>query len=109
MNRKEREAIHRANLIMQVRSGTKTASDAAKELGISRKTYYQWEKRALSGMLHSLEQGKPGRPKKVIDQEKKAQALKIQELEKELALTRMRLEVHKIFNEETKELPKKKR
>lgn len=52
----------RAENILQVRSGQITATDAAQLLGISRKTYYQWEQRALSGMLAGLENGNPGRP-----------------------------------------------
>ena len=49
-------------MILQVRAGQMTATEAAKRLGISRKTYYQWEQRALSGMLAGLENGNPGRP-----------------------------------------------
>jgi transposase-like protein len=52
----------RAEIILQVRSGQITATDAACLLGISRKTYYQWEQRALSGMLAGLENRDPGRP-----------------------------------------------
>lgn len=52
----------RAEIILQVRSGQITATDAARLLGISRKTYYQWEQRALSGMLAGLENRDPGRP-----------------------------------------------
>jgi hypothetical protein len=49
-------------VILQVRSGRITATEAALLLGISRKTYYQWEQRALSGMLAGLENRSPGRP-----------------------------------------------
>jgi transposase-like protein len=52
----------RAEIILQVRSGQITATDAARLLGISRKTYYQWEQRALSGMLAGLENREPGSP-----------------------------------------------
>jgi len=52
----------RAEVILQVRSGRITATEAARMLGISRKTYYQWEQRALSGMLAGLENRSPGRP-----------------------------------------------
>ena len=41
-------ARQRAQLIMQVRSGVLTAEAAARQLGISRKTYYKWERRALA-------------------------------------------------------------
>jgi len=48
--------------IIQVRAGLLTATAAADRLGISRKTYYQWESRALRAMLAALQPGQPGRP-----------------------------------------------
>ena len=48
--------------IIQVRAGLLTATAAADRLGISRKTYYQWESRALTAMLEALQPGQPGRP-----------------------------------------------
>lgn len=42
-------ARQRAQLIMQVRSGVLRAQEAALQLGVSRKTYYKWERRALGG------------------------------------------------------------
>ena len=63
MTRKSQDiSRQRAEVILQVRSGRITATDAAHLLGISRKTYYQWEQRALSGMLAGLENRRPGRP-----------------------------------------------
>ena len=41
-------AQERVMLILQVQAGTITAGQAAKQLGISRKTYYQCEQRTLS-------------------------------------------------------------
>lgn len=65
MTRKSNDpARRRAQIILQVRSGRITATEAATLLGISRKTYYQWERRALAGMLAGLENGSPGRPLK---------------------------------------------
>lgn len=56
------KACHRAMLIMQVRCGQLTASEAARILGVSRKTYYQWEQRGLEGMMAHLQDLPPGRP-----------------------------------------------
>jgi DNA-directed RNA polymerase specialized sigma24 family protein len=39
---------------MQVRSGLLSAQEAARQLGISRKTYYKWERRALAAMVEAL-------------------------------------------------------
>lgn len=51
----------RAAIILQVRSGQRTATQAAQELGISRQRYYQWEKRALQAMLQALQDKPKGR------------------------------------------------
>jgi len=41
-----------------------TASEAARQLGVSRKTYYKWEQRGLSALLDGLADQEPGRPEK---------------------------------------------
>jgi len=86
--RKADRARRRAEMILKVRSGEITATEAARLLGMSRKTYYQWEDRALQGMLEGLTEKEPGRPpapapdpekarleKKVADLEKKLQTM----------------------------------
>ena len=55
-------AIRRAEIIMKVRSGIMTATEAARELGVSRKTYYKWEKRGLAALLDGLSDQPTGRP-----------------------------------------------
>lgn len=64
MSRKQRKAKARlrAQLIMKVRCGLMTASEAAKQLGVSRKTYYKWEQRGLSALLDGLSDHTAGRP-----------------------------------------------
>jgi transposase len=59
---KDPKAPERARLILQVQAGVITATEAARQLGISRKTYYQWEARALQGLLAAVTQQPPGRP-----------------------------------------------
>ena len=71
-------------LILQVQAGTITASQAAKQLGISRKTYYQWEQRALSGMLDAVTQLPPGRPKKNTPPEQRKLEQKVWILQKQI-------------------------
>ena len=46
-------------------------------LGISRKTYYQWEKKALEGMMSRLEPQPPGRPEARTNPEVEAMRKKI--------------------------------
>jgi transposase len=60
-------ARQRAQLIMQVRSGLLTAEEAARQLRISRKTYYKWEKRALGVMVAALGNRKHGPPPLPVD------------------------------------------
>ena len=74
----QQAARQRAQVIMKVRCGLMNASQAAEQLGVSRKTYYKWEQRALSGMLGSLTDQPPGRPIHPVDKQKQA-------LEKQLA------------------------
>jgi len=77
----------RAEVILRVRSGLLSAASAARLLGVSRKTYYNWEKRALRGMLDSLENRPPGRPKTPPpDPGKILLEKKVAELERKLSL-----------------------
>ena len=77
-------ARQRAQLIMQVRSGVLSAQEAARRLGISRKTYYQWERRALAAMVEALGNREQGRPSRPIDPEKAALQRQTQELQAKL-------------------------
>lgn len=61
-SKKDEAARQRAEMILRVRSGEISPTEAACRLGISRKAYYQWEKRGLEGMLGSLTEKPPGRP-----------------------------------------------
>jgi len=88
-SRKER-ARQRLEVILKVRSGQITASEGARLLGVSRKTYYEWETRGLEAMLEALEDGKAGRPANPEDPEKESLREKVSELEQELVLSNLR-------------------
>lgn len=77
-------ARQRAQLIMQVRSGVMSAQEAARRLGISRKTYYKWERRALAAMVEALGHREQGRPPRAIDPEKETLRRQTQELQAKL-------------------------
>jgi transposase len=62
MSQDQEQARARAQMIVQVQSGQMTAKEAAASLGVSRKTYYKWEKRALEGMIEALTRKEVGRP-----------------------------------------------
>jgi DNA-directed RNA polymerase specialized sigma24 family protein len=54
MEEEKKLARERAAIILQVRSGALTATEGAERLGISRKTYYEWEDRALQARRRSF-------------------------------------------------------
>lgn len=87
----------RAELIVEVRSGRITAKEAAKRLGVSRKTYYKWEKRALKGMVEALGELASGRPAARIDQEKQTLKEKSARLEKTVEGLERTLKIREIL------------
>lgn len=76
----------RAQLIMQVRSGVVTADAAARSLGISRKTYYKWERRALAAMVAALGNRDQGRQPRPVDLEKEALHRQLADLQAKLTV-----------------------
>jgi transposase len=77
-----------------------TAKEAARQLGVSRKTYYLWESRGLEGMVQSLSSRPAGRPEKPVDGEKESLRARVAALEKELSLARQSLAIREILIEE---------
>ena len=95
---KEQElARERAMVILQVHGGAITATEGAKLLGVSRKTYYEWEEKSLKAMALVLENRSPGRPPAPVDPEKEALRERIQELEKKLDLAEKTIEVKELL------------
>jgi DNA-binding XRE family transcriptional regulator len=98
MKDKEQElARERALVILRVRSGAMTAKQGAQALGVSRKTYYQWEERALQAMALALENRVAGRLCVSTDEEKETLRQRIRELEKKLDLAEKALEVKELL------------
>ena len=85
MNQTSAEARQRALLILQVQAGLITATAAAQQLGLARKTYSQWERRGLAAILASQVQHSPGRPLKMTDPEKEGLRRRVAELEQKLS------------------------
>jgi transposase len=99
-HKKEKEqklARQRALVILQVRSGALTAKAGAKLLGVSRKTYYEWEEKSLKAMALALENRPAGRPLAPVDEEKEALRERIQVLEKKLDLAEQAIEVKELL------------
>lgn len=91
-------ARKRAAVIFAVQAGQITAEDGARQLGVSRKTYYEWENRALQAMTGALENGTPGRPETPRDEEKERLQEKITELENELFVAKKTVEVRDMLH-----------
>ncbi len=90
-------ARERAMVILQVRSGALTAKEGSKRLGVSRKTYYEWEERFLKAMAMALENRAAGRPPVALDEEKERLRERIQELEKKLYRAEKTIEVKELL------------
>jgi len=91
--------LERAEMIMKVRCGLMTASDAATELGVSRKTYYKWEQRGLAALLAGVGDHKAGRPKKppresALEKRLAASQAEIERLERTIKLKEVAAEIN---------------
>jgi len=98
--KKEKEqklARERAMVIFHVRSGALTAKEGAKLLGVSRKTYYEWEEKSLKAMALALENRSAGRPPVPIDEGKERLRERVQALEKKLYLAEKTIEVKELL------------
>ena len=93
----QERARQRALVILKVRSGVFTAMQGAHALGVSRKTYYEWEEKSLKAMALALENQPAGRPPAPVDEEKEALRERIRELEKKLDLAEKTIEVKELL------------
>ena len=94
---KKKLARDRTLVILQVRSGALTATEGAKLLGVSRKTYYEWEEKSLKAMALALENRPAGRPPVPVDKEKEGLRERILELEKKLNLAEKTIKVKELL------------
>jgi transposase len=79
------ESVEREELllIMRVQTDQLTASEAARQMGVSRKTFYQRVQRGLAGMVAALSPRPAGRPGKEQDAEKETLLAQIAQLQRE--------------------------
>lgn len=95
--------MEKLRLVVQVLGGQMKATEAAAKMGVSRKTYYKWERRVLAATQEALTEKDSGRPGKVVDTEKEALKKEIEELKKELLLLEQKLHIREVLNEATDE------
>ena len=98
MEEEKKLARERAAVILMVRSGKLMATEGAERLGVSRKTYYEWEDRALQAMALALENHSPGRPPVPLNAEKEELKSKVRDLEKRLYLAEKTIEVKDLLS-----------
>src|SRR5208283_4187003 len=85
------QARRRAAVVFAVRSGQITVQVGARRLGVSRKTYYEWESRALQAMTEAMEDRASGRPNTPQDEE-------LIELQKKLFVAEKTVEVRDMLH-----------
>jgi hypothetical protein len=91
-------ARQRAAVVFAVRSGQITAEEGARRLGVSRKTYYEWESRALQALTEAMEDRTPGRPSIPHDEEKEQLQQENAELRKKLFVAQKTAEVRDMLH-----------
>lgn len=99
----------RAEMIVKVRAGLLTAQAAARALGVSRKTYYEWEKKGLQAMLGELEDQEPGRPPAGPSAAERALSTQVQALEAKLAVAEQTAEIRAVLRLMEQNVKKKRR
>ena len=87
----------RAEVILKVRAGAMTVTEAAAVLGVSRKTYYEWEERGLGAMLRQLEDQAPGRPAVKVSPVEMTLTAKVAELEAKLKVAEQTAEIRAVL------------
>ena len=108
MQTKEKARL-RAEVIMKVRTGQLTVTAAAALLGVSRKTYYEWEARGLGGMLENLEDQTAGNPPSPVSPEQVALQERVAKLEQELEVAKQTAEIRAVLRAMEQNAAKKKR
>ena len=92
-------ALKRAEIIMKVRNGELTATEGANELGVSRKTYYEWEQKGLEALLSALRNKEPGRPINKVDSEKDDLEKENERLKTEIEVANAKIRIKELMAE----------
>lgn len=109
------KVLERQRVILSALAGRLNATQAAQELGVSRKTFYEWQDRALEAMRTALRDRPAGRPLQPVDPEKVRLQAEVEVLEKERQVLESRLRIQQVIRESLEGLsgetspPKKKR
>lgn len=74
----------RTQLLLEVLNGKITGVQAAKRLGVSRKTWCEWQARGLEALRQSLSDRPTGRPSQPRDEEKEAMRRELEKRDREI-------------------------
>jgi transposase len=99
------KVLERQRVILSVLAGRLNATQAAQELGVSRKTFYEWQDRALEAMRKALRDRPTGRPLQPVDPEKDRLQAEVEVLEKERQVLESRLRIQQVIQETWGGLP----
>ncbi len=91
------KAKERLSVVVRVLSGQLSVTEAAAMLGISRKSYYEWQERALAGMQDALMDRRAGRKPTPVDAEKEQLKEQVETLSMKLELAEKTIEVKNIL------------
>lgn len=95
----EGEAGQELLSLMRALTGQVTATAAAQELGVSRKTFYQRARRLLEGAQAALFRKAPGRPRNARDTEKETLLERLKQLERDKLELQRRLRVRDVLQQ----------
>lgn len=109
------KAEQRMRVVLDHLAGKLTATQAALDLGVSRKTFYEWLERGKEAMRSALMDRPGGRPSNPVDPEKERLQNELKSLEKDRLVLESRLRIQEAIRQTFEELqngsspPKKKR
>jgi hypothetical protein len=86
-------------LIMGVAAGRLTVTEAAAQMGVSRKTYYEKQERAFAAMRAALQDRPTGRPGQPLDPEKAALQEELEAARKAQDLLASRLRIQEVLRQ----------
>ena len=88
----------RAQTLLDVLADRITATQAADRLGISRKTWHEWQQRGLEAMLEAMADRPTGRPPKERDSEKESMLKELLERDRKIADLEQSRRIQRLLN-----------
>lgn len=103
------KVLVRQRVILAVLAGRLTATQAALALGVSRKTFYEWQHRALAGLREALRDRPGGRPALPVNPQQQQLQAQVEQLTQERAILAGRLRIQAALREALAAPPESKK